>query len=205
MLFVTAGLRSFRLGSSYPLPLDVVRLWRVAPRAHVRIRCSHDRVPGSDDERFRLDLKPYFGDLSLMTSLPVTSPLASPLRGASHLECTYTGETVESEALHGLSPAGKPYFARYDIEAIRPGFQPAALVGRRADLWRYEEVLPVRDRACQVSLGEGWTPLLDAPRLAARMGAGRVWIKDEGPEPHRELQGPRALLGRFSRQGAGCD
>ena len=135
------------------------------------------------NERGRLDLKPYFGDLSLMTSPPVASPLTSPLRGASHLECTYTGETVESEALHGLSPAGKPYFARYDLEAIRPGFQPADLVGRRADLWRYEDVLPVRDRACQVSLGEGWTPLLDAPRLAARMGAGRVWIKDEGQNP----------------------
>jgi len=112
----------------------------------------------------------------------MTSP-SGPLRGASHLECTYTGETVESEMLHTLSPAGKPYFARYDLEAIRGGFQPADVAGRRADLWRYEDVLPVRDRACQISLGEGWTPLLDAPRLAARMGAGRIWIKDEGQNP----------------------
>ena len=111
------------------------------------------------------------------------SSSSEPLRGASYLECTYTGETVESEALHGLSPAGRPYFARYDLEVIRPVFQPADLIGRRADLWRYEDVLPVRDRAFQVSLGEGWTPLLDAPRLAARMGAGRVWIKDEGQNP----------------------
>ncbi len=107
----------------------------------------------------------------------------SPLRGASHLKCTYTGETVESEALHGLSSAGKPYFARYDLDEIRASFQPSDMAGRRADLWRYEDVLPVRDRACQVSLGEGWTPLLDAPRLAARMGAGRVWVKDEGQNP----------------------
>ena len=106
-----------------------------------------------------------------------------PLRGASHLECTYTGDIVESEALHTLSSAGKPYFARYDLGAIRPGFQPADVAGRRADLWRYEDVLPVRDRACQISLGEGWTPLLEAPRLAARMGVGRVWMKDEGQNP----------------------
>ncbi len=112
----------------------------------------------------------------------MTSP-SGPLRGASHLECTYTGKTVESEALHTLSSAGKPYFARYDLEAIRGGFQPADVAGRRADLWRYEDVLPVRDRACQISLGEGWTPLLDAPRLATRMGAGRIWIKDEGQNP----------------------
>jgi threonine synthase len=107
----------------------------------------------------------------------------TPLLGASHLECTYTGETVESEVLRGLSPAGKPYFARYDLDTIGPRFQPADVAGRRSDLWRYEDVLPVRDRACQVSLGEGWTPLLDAPRLAARMGAGRVWVKDEGQNP----------------------
>ena len=106
-----------------------------------------------------------------------------PLAGATHLECTSTGETVESEALHGLSAAGKPYFARYDLDAQRSSFQPSDLVGRRADLWRYEEVLPVRDRAFQISLGEGWTPLLDAPRLAARMGVGRVWVKDEGQNP----------------------
>lgn len=106
-----------------------------------------------------------------------------PLAGATHLECTATGATVGSESLHGLSEAGKPYFARYDLESLRSRFQPAHLAGRRADLWRYEDVLPVRDRACQVSLGEGWTPLLEAPRLAARLGVGRAWVKDEGQNP----------------------
>ena len=106
-----------------------------------------------------------------------------PLAGATHLECTATGETVESEALHGLSDAGKPYFARYDLDSIRSDFQPSQLRARRSDLWRYEEVLPVRDRACQISLGEGWTPLLAAPRLASRMGVGRVWVKNEGQNP----------------------
>ena len=106
-----------------------------------------------------------------------------PLAGATHLECTATGETVESEALHGLSDAGKPYFARYDLDSIRSDFQPSQLRARRSDLWRYEEVLPVRDRAYQISLGEGWTPLLAAPRLASRMGVGRVWVKNEGQNP----------------------
>ena len=105
------------------------------------------------------------------------------LAGATHLECTGTGETVESEALHGLSDAGKPYFARYDLDSVRPSFQPSDLLARRADLWRYEEVLPVRDRAFQISLGEGWTPLLETPRLASRMGVGRIWVKDEGQNP----------------------
>jgi len=107
----------------------------------------------------------------------------SRLPGATHLECTATGERLESEQLIGLSPAGKPLFARYDLKALVGRFTPQAVAGRRADLWRYEEVLPVRDRACQVALGEGWTPLLDAPRTAARLGVARVWVKDEGQNP----------------------
>ncbi len=106
-----------------------------------------------------------------------------PTAGATHLECTATGERYESETLQRLSDAGKPLFARYDLDAIRDLFTPAAVANRRADLWRYAEVLPVRDVGSRVCLGEGWTPLLDAPRLAARLGVGRVWIKEEGQNP----------------------
>jgi len=106
-----------------------------------------------------------------------------PLPGATHLECTATGETFESEQLIGLSPSGKPLFARYDLEALKGTFTPEAVATRRADLWRYEEVLPVRDRGAQVALGEGWTPLLDAPRVADRLGVARLWIKEEGQNP----------------------
>ncbi len=107
---------------------------------------------------------------------------SAPL-GVAYLECSATGERVDSEQLVGLSPAGKPLLARYDLELIGPAFQPTDLPGRRADLWRYEEVLPVRDRSARVALGEGWTPLLDAPRLASRMGVDRAWVKDEGQNP----------------------
>ncbi len=109
--------------------------------------------------------------------------ITTRLRGATHLECTATGESYESEQLIRLSDAGKPLFARYALDEIAPGFQPTDLPGRRADLWRYEEVLPVRDRSCQIQLGEGWTPLLDSPRVASRMGVRRAWIKNEGVNP----------------------
>ena len=87
-----------------------------------------------------------------------------PMRGATHLECTGTGEEIESEQLIGLSAAGKPLFARYDLDTIRAGFQMGDVACRRADLWRYAEVLPVRDPAMRVALGEGWTPLLESSR-----------------------------------------
>ena len=111
------------------------------------------------------------------------SAIPSRARGASHLECTLTGDTFESEQLMALSPAGKPLFARYDLDAIRPHFRPQDLATRSSDLWRYAEVLPVRDPDCQLRLGEGWTPLTDAPRLAERMAMRRIWIKNEALNP----------------------
>ena len=108
---------------------------------------------------------------------------SNQLPGATHLECMGTGEQVESEQLIGLSTVGKPLFARYDLDAIKDRFTPDAVACRDADLWRYEEVLPVRDRSAQVKLGEGWTPLTDAPRTADRLGVQKLWVKNEGLNP----------------------
>jgi threonine synthase len=90
---------------------------------------------------------------------------------------------VESERLVGLSPAGRPLLARYDLDALRDRFTLETLARRPANLWRYAEVLPVRDPRAVVTLGEGWTPLLEAPRTAARLGVRRIWIKEEGQNP----------------------
>ena len=105
------------------------------------------------------------------------------LPGAIHLECTATGETYESEQLIGLSTVGKPLFARYDLDALEGRFTREAMSGRRADLWRYAEVLPVRDPKAQIALGEGWTPLLESEKIADKLGVRRLLIKDEGQNP----------------------
>lgn len=115
--------------------------------------------------------------------IPLSPPASASLPGASHLECSGTGRAYPSEQLSGLSPAGKPLLARYDLDALRGRFTPAALAGRTPSLWRYEETLPVRDRAYRTTLGEGFTPLIESPRLARAYGVARLWIKDEGQNP----------------------
>jgi threonine synthase len=114
-------------------------------------------------------------------SAPATE--TPPVGGCTHLECSATGAREASERLAGVSAAGKPLLARYDLDALRGRLTRQAVAARRADLWRYAEVLPVRDPRARLSLGEGWTPLVDAPRTAARFGVRRVWIKDEGQNP----------------------
>jgi threonine synthase len=78
---------------------------------------------------------------------------------------------------------GKPLLARYELGPLRGRFTPAALSGREPTLWRYAEVLPVRDPAHRICLGEGMTPLLETHRLAHELGLERVWLKDEGQNP----------------------
>jgi threonine synthase len=107
-----------------------------------------------------------------------------PAGGATHLECTRCGAPYESETAQRLSPCcEKPLYPRYDLPAIGARLRREDLAGRSADLWRYAELLPVRDPANAVRLGEGWTPMIDAPRLARRIGVARCWVKDEGQNP----------------------
>ena len=73
--------------------------------------------------------------------------------------------------------------ARYDLEKARAALPREALSGRVASLWRYAELLPIRDPANQVTLGEGWTPLLSAGRLGEVLGCSRLLLKDEGLNP----------------------
>jgi len=74
--------------------------------------------------------------------------------GATHLECTRCGARYESEALQRLSPCcEKPLYPRYDLDAIGARLSRDDLAGRSADLWRYAELLPVRDPANAVRGG----------------------------------------------------
>src|SRR5208282_3150535 len=101
----------------------------------------------------------------------------------SHLECGLTGERHEADRLHNLSRAGKPLLVRYNLAAAARALTKDKLAGRPYDIWRYRELLPVRRAANVVSLGETVTPLLAAPRLAARLGGGELLVKDEGRLP----------------------
>ena len=58
-----------------------------------------------------------------------------------------------------------------------------AIAGREPSMWRYRELLPVRDPVRMLSLGEGWTPLLHATRLGQAVGFEPLYTKDEGLNP----------------------
>lgn len=82
-----------------------------------------------------------------------------------------------------LCPCGSPLLVRYDSEKIKSAVKRSDLAGRPATLWRYREFLPLRDDGYRVSLGEGFTPLIEAPKLAAELKLKKLWIKDEAQNP----------------------
>ena len=102
----------------------------------------------------------------------------------SHLECSACGLTYAADELHTVCRScGKVLLARYDLARARESIKRDDLSRRHASLWRYAEVLPVRDSANVVTLGEGGTPLLPVPRLGQSLGCKNLLVKDEGLNP----------------------
>ena len=101
-----------------------------------------------------------------------------------HLECTQCGKAYPSGQLIGVSPCcGKVLFARYDLAKMGREVDRESLAGRAANMWRFQELLPVDDPEKIVSLGEGGTPLLEATGLGRKLGLGHLYIKEEGLNP----------------------
>jgi threonine synthase len=102
----------------------------------------------------------------------------------THLECSKCGKRFDADKVQTVCDAcGKPLFARYDLEAVGKAVSPSDLVGREASMWRYRELLPVKERKNVVTLGEGWTPLTSVGRLGEAVGVPDLWVKDEGIIP----------------------
>jgi threonine synthase len=117
----------------------------------------------------------------------------------SHLECALCGLELEADRLWNLCPErGTPLLARYDLRAARQAVKREALAGRKANLWRYHEQLPVRDPHYVLWLGEGFTPLIHAAQLGAKIGFTGLYVKDEGLNPTRSFK-ERGLGAAVSR------
>lgn len=100
------------------------------------------------------------------------------------LVCSRCDTAHDADELQRFCTACKgPLYARYALDPDRVRWQDAGFAARPGGLWRYAELLPVRQPAHRVCLGEGGTPLLQVTRLGARLGIPRLLVKDEGLNP----------------------
>jgi threonine synthase len=113
----------------------------------------------------------------------------------THLECSRCRKTHDADRVQNLCECGSPLLARYDLKAAARALRPTDLSGRVASLWRYRELLPVRDPKNIITLGEGMTPLSPLPRLGAELGLRDLWLKDEGINPTATFKSRGATAG----------
>jgi threonine synthase len=113
----------------------------------------------------------------------------------SHLECSRDGSPYDADVVQGTSRLGAPLLARYDLPRVAETVTRGEIGARPPTLWRYSELLPVRDPARVVTLGEGMTPLVDLPRHGARLGVPALRMKDEGLVPTGAFKARGAAVG----------
>jgi threonine synthase len=101
----------------------------------------------------------------------------------SHLECARCRKRIELGRVHSLCDCGSPLLVRYQLAGVEGPALRRRLASRPPNLWRYRELLPVTQESSIVSLGEGFTPLLQARRLGEKLGVANLYLKDEGVNP----------------------
>jgi threonine synthase len=98
------------------------------------------------------------------------------------LRCRECGHAFPAEALHVCEWCFGPLEVVYDYERIAAATSRESIAAGPPSIWRYANLLPaVNDGA--VDLGAGFTPLVRADRLAAHLGLGELWLKNDTLNP----------------------
>jgi threonine synthase len=96
------------------------------------------------------------------------------------LDCGWCGERQVATAGPRCARCNGPLKVTVDLNSVnRRSLRDPSLPG----LWAWFDLLPIADRDAIVSLGEGSTPLVPAPRHATRLGLGTLLLKDETRNP----------------------
>jgi threonine synthase len=98
------------------------------------------------------------------------------------LRCRECGRAYPPEALHVCEFCFGPLEVAYDYEAIAAAVSRASIAAGPPTIWRYAPLLPAEPEGA-VDLGAGWTPLVRADRLAAELGLGELWLKNDTMNP----------------------
>src|SRR5277367_5537161 len=98
------------------------------------------------------------------------------------LRCRECQRAFPAEALHVCDYCFGPLEVAYDYERIAASISRESVAAGPRTIWRYRDLLPVDDPS-PVDLGAGFTPLVRADRLAAELGLGELWLKNDTMNP----------------------
>ncbi|MCP3032361.1 threonine synthase [Halobacillus sp. A1] len=113
----------------------------------------------------------------------------------SHLYCPKCDNTYSVEEKNQLCECGSPLLVAYNMQELKANLKPKNLLERKADLWRYHELLPIQNIENVVTLGEGLTPLLHMKNTGQDMNIPNLYMKDEGLIPSGSFKSRGAAVG----------
>ncbi len=98
------------------------------------------------------------------------------------LRCRECGREYDVAPIFTCEWCFGPLEVTYDYDAIRSSISREKIAAGPLSIWRYQDLLPVEHNPA-VDLGAGFTPLVRADRLAAALGLGELWIKNDTMNP----------------------
>lgn len=123
----------------------------------------------------------------------------------SHLECPKCQEIYSEKEIQQLCICGSPLLVRYKLNEVKAIFQKGDLTSRVNSLWRYHELLPVKNEENVVSLGEGMTPFVQMKELGKKMNIPNLYMKDEGIIPTGSFKTRGASVGLSKAKELGVE
>ena len=94
------------------------------------------------------------------------------------LRCNECGRSFGNQPLSACDVCLAPLEVHYDLEALRPQVTRASIAAGPFNIWRYKALLPLPD-GHEPDLPVGFTPLVRASSLGRRIGAEKLYIKND--------------------------
>jgi len=116
------------------------------------------------------------------------------------LMCCGCGATYGAAHAGACAACGEPLSIRALASPSRGVFEDAP-----ASMWHYADLLPIEDAGAAVSIGEGATPLVAAPRLAGNFGFGELLLKNEMANPTGSFKDRQVSVGLSHAREIGAD
>lgn len=131
----------------------------------------------------------------------------APVTNVTGLTCRECGHTVPLAAEHVCERCFGPLELAYDLDVLRATVSKERISAGPASLWRYRDLLPQFGDVAnqQVDLGAGFSPLRQAPRLAAAIGLDELWIKDDTRNPSGSFKDRVVTIALTAAKALGID
>jgi threonine synthase len=120
--------------------------------------------------------------MTLATHTSPTTHSATTTKAAAAtfraLKCKECGTEYEPKAMHVCEMCFGPLEVAYDYDALRRQVTRESIQAGPNSIWRYRAFLPVESEN-PIDVGTGMTPLVQANRLARRLGLKKLYIKND--------------------------